>query len=462
MTMKRRAGSLIAALILLAVTGTPLCAQKPAAGASAAPRFVGEPGLDVSDGRLEALRLVGLPPEARVRIEAERCWKRRAPRQWWRSAVEVRSDKTGVVDLAKQVPLAGSYQRADRLGLFWSMERTDEGCPAAASADSVRLRARLDGREVTSAVVQLRREPMGVRIQQVSQAGLVGLYARPRDRPGRLPAVLLLGGSEGGLETGEDLAALIAERGYAVFALAYVSTPRNPIPGFPDRFAEVPVELAERARAWLAMQEKVETSRVAVVGVSKGAELGLLLAATFPWVQAVVAFAPSDVVWEGWQGDYAPLDVPASSWSAGGRPVPWIRQLAEDWRELKRPMVEQHRLDRQRSADSLAAAAIPIERAHAAVLLVAGGRDLLWPSAEMAASLRRRWQSANRPAERLSVLLEPEAGHDVMGTGFDPMTRLVVRHGGTAEASARAQERSWAAMFEWLARYGAGSSETSP
>jgi hypothetical protein len=49
-----------------------------------------------------------------------------------------------------------------------------------------------------------------------------------------------------------------------------------------------------------------------------------------------------------------------------------------------------------------------------------------------------------------------------MGTGFDPMTRLVVRHGGTAEASARAQERSWAAMFEWLARYGAGSSETSP
>lgn len=60
---------------------------------------------------------------------------------------------------------------------------------------------------------------------------------------------------------------------------------------------------------------------ILIVGGSKGGELTLLLAATFPTIRLVVADAPSGVVWQGF--DYAARP-PRSSWTYKGEPLPCI------------------------------------------------------------------------------------------------------------------------------------------
>ncbi len=82
------------------------------------------------------------------------------------------------------------------------------------------------------------------------------------------------------------------------------------------------LERIERALCWLRDNPRVATrdGQVAVVGASKGAELALVLVATFPdLVGPVVAYAPTSVVWAGidFNAPGAPL---RSSWSRAGRP----------------------------------------------------------------------------------------------------------------------------------------------
>ncbi len=68
-----------------------------------------------------------------------------------------------------------------------------------------------------------------------------------------------------------------------------------------------------------------QCDRVVLLGVSKSAEAFLLYAADDPRVDAVVALAPSHVVWAnvgpGPDGELRPQH---SSWSRGGEPLPFV------------------------------------------------------------------------------------------------------------------------------------------
>ncbi len=133
---------------------------------------------------------------------------------------------------------------------------------------------------------------MGEMRRTVEEDGLVGTLFSP-STPGPHPAVITLGGAGGGLSEGG--AKTLASEGYAALALAYFGV--DPLP---PELVEIPLEYFERAIAWLQAQPEVDASRLAVVGDSKGAELGLLLGATYPKdIKAVVGYAPSAVVWQG-------------------------------------------------------------------------------------------------------------------------------------------------------------------
>ena len=124
----------------------------------------------------------------------------------------------------------------------------------------------------------------------IRQPGLVGNFYAGAGA-GRRPAILLLGGSEGGLGSAVDgQAQLLAREGFAVLALAYYR-----LPGQPERFELVPLESFTRALDWLKAQGAVDPQLLAVMGTSKGAEAALLVASRRPDVGAVVAAAPSHV-----------------------------------------------------------------------------------------------------------------------------------------------------------------------
>ena len=114
----------------------------------------------------------------------------------------------------------------------------------------------------------------------------------------------------------------------------------------------------------------MDPSRLAVMGASRGGELALLLGATFPMLRAVVAYAPSHVVWSEIAFGFRRR---RSSWSHKGRPLPFV--------DMQLPMGSAMAA---RVLDSNPDAVIPVERINGAVLAVSGMEDTLWPSSFMA------------------------------------------------------------------------------
>jgi uncharacterized protein len=280
-----------------------------------------------------------------------------------------------------------------------------------------------------------------VTITTLDDEGIDGAFACVDDG-GRVPGVLALGGSDGGLPT--YLLRLLEPERCACLALAYHGTATQPA------LVEVPLERIERAARWLRDHPRVapRDGRIGVVGASKGAELALVLATTFPDLFGpVVAYVPSNVVWPGIDFSAAPGAPPRSSWSRSGEPlafVPFAQGVrpAQTERGLSLLPIYDRALDAVAADD---AAVIPIERATGPVLLVSGGDDRMWPASRMSRMLVERARRFGR--EHLVQHLDfPEAGHVLFRV--DPGAELKPPPmpfdlGGSASAQARAHAVAW-------------------
>jgi hypothetical protein len=115
--------------------------------------------------------------------------------------------------------------------------------------------------------------------------------------------VLLLAGSSGRVD--HDRAGLLVRHGGTVLPLRWFGGP-----GLQPGPYEVPLELFADALDLLAG----ESDRLAVLGTSFGAEAALLVAASDPRIAVTVGFAPTSVVWGGWDGERE-----TSHWTRAGR-----------------------------------------------------------------------------------------------------------------------------------------------
>ena len=107
----------------------------------------------------------------------------------------------------------------------------------------------------------------------------------------RVPGMLVLGGAEGGDTWAKAVAEDLAQHGYAALAEAYFNAP-----GLDAQLQNIPVERLRRGIDRLIGDPRVDPRRIGVLGLSKGAEAGLVLASSDPRIVAVVAGSPSDVV----------------------------------------------------------------------------------------------------------------------------------------------------------------------
>jgi uncharacterized protein len=276
----------------------------------------------------------------------------------------------------------------------------------------------------------------------IHEPGIDGVFASADgERP--LPGVLALGGSEGGVPT--YWARLLAPE-LACLAVAYFNTSQTQ-----PALTEVPLERLEKGLRWLREHPSVATrdGRVGVLGVSKGGELALLLAATFPkLVGPVVAYTPSSVVWQGidFRERVPPLK---SSWSLGGRPLPFVplpHGVAAGRSERGLSFLPIY--DRGLDGDVDAAAVIPLERAAGPVLLVSGGDDRMWPAARMCRMLVERMRVHGREHD-VTHLSFPDAGHvlfrwvpDAAGAP-PPQSPMPVDLGGNQSAAEQAHAIAW-------------------
>jgi dienelactone hydrolase len=275
-----------------------------------------------------------------------------------------------------------------------------------------------------------------------------GAYFAP-NQEGTFPAVLALGGSDGG--TPQYFADLLVPEGFACLSLAYWATPETQ-----PWFTEIPLERIERGLRWLI--DRPETSalggRVALVGASRGAELALLVAATFPeLVGPVVAYTPSSVVWQGIDLTLPPGET-RSSWTLQGEPLPHVPFPAgvEPTQSKKGvswlPVMEAGLGD----TECVAAATLSVEKCTGPILLVSGGEDHVWPTARMCETLVDRMASRGR-GDRITHLHYPKAGHMLFPYSRPTDTQvpeMPVDHGGSPEDDAAAHADAWPKVLRCL------------
>jgi dienelactone hydrolase len=276
----------------------------------------------------------------------------------------------------------------------------------------------------------------------------------------RRPAIILLGGSEGGSIVTRGAAAL-ASRGFAVLALPYYSPAQWPsqkaeLPTLPAAFADIPIERLNEARAWLQSRDDVDATRIALKGTSKGAEFALLAALHLPWVSSVVAVVPTDVVWEGW-GPGVEIGQRAS-FALNGKPFPFVPYVdaGKEFMGYQTGEVVRARRpqDKGRAAHPAAAvtARIAVERIKAPVLVVGGHEDQVWASGMMAQNIAERRAEAKLDTVTLVYV---DAGHYLSGNGYNPTTQYDAgpsKAGGTPAGNAAAQADAWPKTIAFLKR----------
>ncbi len=279
--------------------------------------------------------------------------------------------------------------------------------------------------------------PEGVTRTDVRQDGLYGELYTPAHKK-RLPAIILMGGSEGGLDVISGMAGGFAKQGYATLALAYWAEE-----GLPSSLELIPLEYFDRAVAWLKARPDVDPHAIGAMGWSRGSEAVLLLGARNPDVRAVVAVAPSGIVWRGL--NFSNVTQAKAAWTAGGKPLPFVTPDGTAYRPNApmRTMFTKAFAEADRRPET----AIPVERIHGPILLISGGDDHLWPSREMADRMMARLKAAKFPYAYQHLTYDG-AGHAVfVGEPDGPMAKALGTPspmlGGSAEADAKAWADDW-------------------
>lgn len=276
-----------------------------------------------------------------------------------------------VADASGRVDVAGDAS----LRLLWLLEPSGVG----------RMTLAVPGARVT--VTRLGRLPgIHARPLRPKVDGFYGDYFAPTGPAFRRPAILLFGGSEGGLSTTAE-AALYASHGYPTLALAYFAEP-----GLPPDLHDIPLEYFAKALRWLARQPGVDPAKVVVEGVSRGSEAAQLVGIHYRrLVHAVIAMVP---------GSGSSCGIPpfrgttvrciGAAWTFRGKPVPY---------SLRGPATPYPFHD---------------ERIDGPVFLDCGAWDSLWNSCSMAQAIVARLER-HRFRHRIVFLYYPRAGHGVGG-----------------------------------------------
>ncbi|HEV8393914.1 MAG TPA: acyl-CoA thioester hydrolase/BAAT C-terminal domain-containing protein [Vicinamibacterales bacterium] len=288
-----------------------------------------------------------------------------------------------------------------------------------------------------------------VHMIQVREDGLVGSLYLPGTSP-PWPAVIVVGGSSPGIFG--VLGLMLASEGFAALALGYFG-----MPGLPPTFERIPLEYFGAALRWLARRNDIRPDAIAVAGASRGGELALLLAATYPEIRAAISWVGSGLVYGGVVSMGA---APVAGWTRDGVDLPFAGFVPSAVKMDAPPVsLTPGFLAALDDTAAVAAAEIPVERINGPVLLISGTDDAVWPATTLSEFAERRLRAHGHP-HAVEHLVYEGAGHiigpPVPGMTFNithavhPIIGLDFAFGGTPEKNTAASVDSWPRIIAFL------------
>ena len=211
------------------------------------------------------------------------------------------------------------------------------------------------------------------------------LYLAKDNKGEKQPLIVVFGGGEGGNAWTRGRWKVTRDKfiddGYAMLAVSYFG-----LPGTPDKLDRIALEGVHAAiQQAVTNNPAIEGRCVALIGVSKGAELALLLASRYSDIKSVVAIVPANAVY------VAITDaLTTSSFSHNGQslpfvPFPWratLPLITGDKRKVFDIMAE--------DVAAVAAAKIKVEKINGPIFLMSATNDEWWASKEMSDDMMAR------------------------------------------------------------------------
>lgn len=361
-----------------------------------------------------------------------------------------RGDSSGEVDLEQAEASGGHYQGVLPMGLFWTltsvkpfhrlMKRNVMDSPLQVTLDvydSVQMSPAPGVEPLASRTVERWFVTPGIQRTQIREGRVRGALFIPAGE-GPFPGVIDMFGGVGGLW--EFRASLLACHGFASLSLAYFAyddLPQNP--------SEVDLDYFEEAADLLLRHPKVLGPGIGVVGVSKGAEIALLMATFLKQVKATVCInGPTSI--NGYPVHYR------------DRRMPCLPYYMEGIILTDSGAVDIHRILRDPRAPVYQDFMIPVEKASGHILFVVGGKDRNCNSKMYAEEAIERLKRHDKRNARLLIyegaghLIEPPSSPFCSRSHFPNYSQPML-WGGELVAHAKAQEHSWVAIQKFFQQY---------
>jgi dienelactone hydrolase/membrane-associated phospholipid phosphatase len=366
---------------------------------------------------------------------------------YWESRACYKANELGQINPSKQEPLNNSsYTGIHAMGLFWSL--TSEKLDVFNYKDNLDFVINLETGNSTQSDTIKRKTYSNLNAFNIEKIEirneLVGNLYLQKDHKKR-PVIILLGGSGGNFQNGK--AAYLATKGYAVFDLKYFGA-KN----LPKHLERIPLEYLEKAINYLKNHPNIDSSRIALIGRSKGAEFALLYASLHEDINAVISVVGSSVSWSS-KNYFSP------SWTYKNKDIPFARgSIIEAVKYLRKSNdlsqdQSSYMLSAFKNENKIRKASIKIENIKCPILLLSGKSDLQWSSTMMSDLIVSRANNHNFPFE-INHYSYDNAGHQFDEIPYIPLvdfSKVVTwKSGGTPQGNALAAIDSWKKILTFL------------
>ncbi|KAM3861212.1 acyl-coenzyme A thioesterase 1 [Diretmus argenteus] len=387
------------------------------------------------------VKVQGLAPHQRVELRSRLVDDRKVV---FKASALYTADETGLVDVCRSPSLGGSYTGVEPMGLFWAMApetphskllKKNVLSPTLVTIDAL---SGDTGEVLASETNERGYMTEGMRRIPLQEDRIRGVLFLPPGK-GPFPGVLDLPPLGGGLS--EARASLLANKGFAVLALAYYGYQDLPKP-FPKHFD---LEYFEEALDFLRRHPQVQGPGMGILSISKSGDLALSISTFLPGISATVLINTciANVITPVRHKDFVlpPLIPILKNTTITESGLLDIRDIFPD------PMLKENQ-----------ATVIPIQHASCSFLFAASEDDRNWNSTLYAENAAARLRSHGK--QNFQVVKYPKAGHFLevpylphCPSGFHAVMGSVVVFGGEPKAHCQAQLDLWVRIQEFFRKH---------